>query len=284
MKRMPFQNVRSKGTFLFSSHIHFVQDVALSNDGLFVVTASWDKTMRLSNINTGVTKATFIGHNNDVLSVAFSPDNRQIISGSRDKTIKLWNTRGELKGEFMGSSSGRSNAQLAGHTEWVSSVRFSPDPANPIVVSSGWDKMVKVWDLSSQTPHLNVNHIGHTGYINSVAISPDGTLCASGGKDGTIMLWDLNIPRHLYSLEAGGIVHALAFCPNRYWLCAATASSIKIWDLLKKTIVDELRPEFPSTKGLLPESISLAWSADGSTLFSGYTDNHIRVWQVTQRS
>lgn len=159
-----------------------------------------------------------------------------------------------------------------------------PDPDNPLVVSAGWDKLVKVWDLKSQTPHLNVNHIGHSGYINACAISPDGTLCASGGKDGTVMLWDLNNPRHLYSLDAGCIVHALVFSPNRYWLCAATANAIKIWDLLNKTIVDELKPEFPSTKGLLPECISLAWSADGATLFSGYTDSNIRVWQVTQRS
>jgi len=26
--------------------------------------------------------------------------------------------------------------------------------------------------------------------------------------------------------------------------------------------------------------ISLCWSADGSTLFSGYTDGNIRVWAV----
>jgi guanine nucleotide-binding protein subunit beta-2-like 1 protein len=31
-----------------------------------------------------------------------------------------------------------------------------------------------------------------------------------------------------------------------------------------------------------PQCISLAWSADGTTLFSGYTDNKIRVWQVTR--
>lgn len=239
--------------------------------------------MRLYNIESGETKATFIGHSGDVLSVSFSPDNRLIVSGSRDKTIKLWNTRGELKGDFLASGSRGSN-QLAGHTEWVASVRFSPDPANVTVVSAGWDKLVKVWDVNSTNPHLKVNHIGHSGYINTTAISPDGTLCASGGKDGTIMLWDLQNPRHLYSLDAGTIINALVFSPNRYWLCAATTTSIKIWDLLSKTLVDELSPEFPPTNGMLPECISLAWSADGSTLFSGYTDNSVRVWQVTQRS
>ena len=69
-----------------------------------------------------------------MLSVSFSPDNRQIVSGSRDRTIKLWNTLGDCK----------FNIQEDGHTEWVSCVRFSPNPSNPVIVSAGWDKVVKV--------------------------------------------------------------------------------------------------------------------------------------------
>lgn len=64
-----------------------------------------------------------------------------------------------------------------------------------------------------------------------MTVSPDGSLCASGGKDGITMLWDLNEGKHLYSLEAGDNINALVFSPNRYWLCAATASCIKIFDL-----------------------------------------------------
>jgi WD40 repeat protein len=70
-----------------------------------------------------------------VLSVAFSVDNRQIVSGSRDKTIKLWNTLGECKYTIQ---------EQDGHSEWVSCVRFSPVTSNPIIVSAGWDKLVKV--------------------------------------------------------------------------------------------------------------------------------------------
>lgn len=75
------------------------------------------------------------------MSVAFSVDNRQIVSGSRDKTIKLWNTLAECKYTI----------QDDGHSDWVSCVRFSPNHANPIIVSAGWDRTVKVNNLIPAT-------------------------------------------------------------------------------------------------------------------------------------
>merc|ERR1712205_194317 len=62
---------------------------------------------------------------------------------------------------------------------------------------------------------LRTNLIGHGGYINAVTVSPDGSLCASGGKDGVAMLWDLNEGKRLYSLpcEQGDIIHSLCFSP-----------------------------------------------------------------------
>ena len=106
----------------------------ISSDGSYALSASWDKTLRLWELSTGVTTKRFVGHNNDVLSVSFSADNRQIVSGSRDRTIKLWNTLGDCKFTITEK----------GHTEWVSCVRFSPNPQNPVIVSAGWDKLVKV--------------------------------------------------------------------------------------------------------------------------------------------
>jgi guanine nucleotide-binding protein subunit beta-2-like 1 protein len=113
----------------------------ISSDGAYALSASWDKTLRLWELATGTTTRRFVGHTNDVLSVSFSADNRQIVSGSRDRTIKLWNTLGDCKYTITEK----------GHTEWVSCVRFSPNPANPVIVSSGWDKLVKV----SDEPPLN---------------------------------------------------------------------------------------------------------------------------------
>jgi len=257
-------------TRALKGHSHFVQDLVISSDGQFALSGSWDSTLRLWDLNTGATTRQFVGHTKDVLSVAFSADNRQIVSGSRDKTIKLWNTLGECKYTIDEN----------GHTEWVSCVRFSPNTQTPIIVSGGWDKLVKVWNLANCK--LKTNLVGHTGYVNTVTVSPDGSLCASGGKDGSALLWDLNDGKNLYSLDAGDIIHTLCFSPTRYWLCAGTDSGIKIWDLESKALVGDLNKTFPDfqPQNTRPACISMSWSADGNTLYVGYVDNMIRVWTL----
>jgi len=276
-----------------SGHGHFVQDVALSFDGAFALSGSWDKTARLWDLSTGECAPTFDkkkhfdGHTNDVLSVAFSADNRQIITGSRDRTIRLWNTRGQCKyiiggeGKHMAADS---SAKDDGHKDWVSCVRFSPNVDFNVFVSAGWDKKVKVWNSGNCKLQYNLN--GHTGSVNTVTVSPDSSLCASGGKDGVAMLWDLKEGKHLYSLEAGAEINSMCFSPNRYWLCAATPESIIIWDLESKQAVERLVPDFGDVKykgrrGTKPQCTSLAWGdANGETLFAGYADGIVRVWKV----
>ncbi|ODV62557.1 40S ribosomal protein RACK1 [Ascoidea rubescens DSM 1968] len=255
----------------FKGHSHIVQDCCISPDGLFALSASWDRTLRLWDIETGQCTRRFVGHTGDVLSVSIAKNSRQIVSASRDKTVKIWNAIGLCK------------ETLQGHSDWVSAVRFSPEESSSTIVSAGWDKLVKSWDLSDYS--AKADFIGHTGYVSCITISPDGSLCASGGKDGSIILWDMTVPKTLYTLNSGDEIYALAFSPNRYWLCAATSSSIKIYNLEERRLMGELKPEFTSTgKTKDAECISLAWSSDGQNLFTGYTDNIIRVWQVMTSS
>merc|ERR1719461_2203342 len=222
----------------------------------------------------------FYAHKGDVLSVAFSSDNSQVVSGSRDKTIKLWNVIGVPKYTL---GDGTDTA----HEDWVTCVRFSPNSEQPVIVSASCDWTVKVWNLSRCK--LRFNLCGHNSRINCVTVSPDGSLCASGGKDGKAILWDLNEGGSLSTLDAGKEINALTFSPNRYWLCAATGSAVKIWDLESKQEVGALNLQEsdeeagPRQKNRLPIlCISLAWSTDGTTLYAGYTDNLIRVYRLSR--
>ena len=57
---------------------------------------------------------------------------------------------------------------------------------------------------------------------------------------------------------------------------------MQIWDLESKSVVDELRVQSEATgrKAQQHYCVSVAWSADGSTLYGGYTDGDIRVWSI----
>ena len=46
---------------------------------------------KLNNVDLGIPKADFLGHNDSVNSIVFSKNGRYLISGSSDHLIKIWN-------------------------------------------------------------------------------------------------------------------------------------------------------------------------------------------------
>ncbi|KAK2119572.1 hypothetical protein P7K49_000958 [Saguinus oedipus] len=174
---------------------------------------------------------------------------------------------------------------LKGHNGWVTQIATTPQFPD-MILSASRDKIIVMWKLTRDETNYGIPQHGQFALSGSW----DGTLClwdltagTTTSKDGQAMLWDLNEGKHLYTLDGGDIINVLCFSPKHYWLCAATGPSIKIWDLEGKIIVDELKQEVISTSSQAerPQCTSLAWSADGQTLFAGYTDNLGQVWQVT---
>jgi len=250
-------------------HSHFVSDLKLSSDGQFCVSSSWDKSLRLWDIKSGKTIQNFLGHQKDILSVCFSKDERQIISGSRDGTIKLWNTLGKCKKTY------KENTQ----NSWIIFVYFLPLELLSFV-SCSWNGTIDLWDMSLNRIKNRLN--GHKGYVQSIAISPDSSICASGGQDGDVMLWDLQEGKHLYSLDSGGKIHCICFSPNRYWLCASTDNSIIVWDLESKEIIEMIDTKDNGFEKSNKNSccVSMIWNNDGLSLFTGHQGGQIKLWKL----
>merc|ERR1712194_736740 len=194
---------------------------------------------------------------------------------------------------------------LTGHSGWVTSIATTYEQSN-LVVSGSRDKTAMVWELTPEKPdspgYARRCLRGHNQAVCDTVISSDGQFALTGSmdstmrlwdlntgasvrkfqghsKDGTAMLWDVNDGKHLYSLEDNSTINAMCFSPKNYWLCAATDTSIKIWDLENKNILDELTTKTVPKSGI-PWCVSLQWSADGNTLFAGSTDGHIYVYSI----
>jgi WD40 repeat protein len=121
----------------YKGHHATIWTASFSADGLYIVSGSWDHTIKIWDANVaGDAIKTFSGHNNDVSSVHFSPDGKSIISGSWDKSLKLWHTdNSEYHKDFFG------------HTGFVTSVIFTPNGKQ--VFSASEDNTVKLWDIET---------------------------------------------------------------------------------------------------------------------------------------
>ena len=133
-----------------------VSSVAFSRDGMQLASGSVDGTVALWNIATGQNTDTFEARRGNVLSmafsqdgmltasrsvesVAFSPDGTLIASGRKDGTVVLWDI-----------ATGNATI-LEGHTDWVSSVSFSPQGDGTLLLASGsLDRTVKLWDAADR--------------------------------------------------------------------------------------------------------------------------------------
>jgi transducin (beta)-like 1 len=73
--------------------------------GPLLATASYDKTVRLWNVEVGACVATLARHLDSVYSVAFSPDGQYVATGSLDKCVHVWSApSGALVRTFKGDS------------------------------------------------------------------------------------------------------------------------------------------------------------------------------------
>ncbi|KAJ3007725.1 UNVERIFIED_CONTAM: hypothetical protein HDU68_003381, partial [Siphonaria sp. JEL0065] len=214
------------GPSTLTGHTYPLTSVAHYDDGKFIVSGSYDMTVKIWDTETGECLHTLVGHTLAVTSVAVSSDGRFVVSGSYDKTVKVWDRE-------VGFGKGQEQT-LVGHTDAVNSVAVSSD--GRFVVSGSNDKTVKVWDREvgfgkGQEQTL----VGHTNDVTSVAVSSDGRFVVSGSYDKTVKVWDREVGfgkgQEQTLVGHSGSVNSVAVSSDgRFVVSGSDDKTVKVWD------------------------------------------------------
>jgi WD40 repeat protein len=182
------------------------KSVAFAPDGKALLVAGMSGELALWRVDSGQ-KVRDLGAAGDetraVCYAAFLPDGHTVLaheSGNgqaRFDVVRLWEAEnGQLLRSF---SLGNPNAN-----GYRSGYALSPDGTTLAIAGTWQDPGIELWDTT--TGKRVGRFTGHKGgAAEALAFSPDGKTLASGGRDTTVLLWEVARARleHLWSELAG---------------------------------------------------------------------------------
>ena len=250
----------------WDAHTEYISTIAFSPNSETVASGSLDKTIKMWRVPDGQLLRTMIGHTDAVWSIAFHPDGGRLLSSSADQTMRLWQTESDAQPVIIPTPDiTRAGLSADGHT---------------ILALQRFDRALLLWNTETnrRSASLNSNTMEMSpAMLRSFALSPDGQLLVAPADTGyAIAIWDLprrRLLRVLPVLRGENGVNAISISPDgsRVAVGATNSGTLSVWDLRQGHLLVTLNGH---TQGLT----SLAWSPDGTRLFSSSDDGTVRIW------
>jgi WD40 repeat protein len=210
-------------------HADCIYGLGWRPDGKQIVTTSYDKTVRIWDVEKGQPVTDLKDHADAVYAAGYSPNSKFMATGSADRSIRVWD-----------SATAKRLYTLAGHTEMVTALAFHPTQDQLATASA--DKSIRLWNLKADGGEAARTLGGQPDVLTDVRYSPDGKLLATAGNDGSVKLWNPADGANVRSLpNAGDAVLAVAFSPNSEQLAVGGYDgSVKVYKVADATLVATL--------------------------------------------
>jgi WD40 repeat protein len=236
---------------LIEAHSGSIADLDFSGDMALLVSASGDTPIKIWNVATGQLHRTLAGQDEGALKIRFSPRGTHLISGSSDGTIRIWDPeQGSLLGVF-----GNLGAP-------VQDLKFHKYGALSAVTKI----VINTWELGElQELRESWKSQALEGVIGGVSLETRALQDLKWRPSYTSSCGE----RRLYTSRP----HSLYFSPKGKVLATGGHGRfVRLWCCETEKLLHSLR-------GHKGHSTALAFSPDGITVASGFSDTSV-IWKA----